>query len=117
MLDQSISNIISAVIGGTLVLVANYLTQRLVHTEKKEEVICNKIEEAYQLCTRLEIFISVVILRSINTEDRQFYITGVPHKYHINVDEEVECPIDQLEAIIHLYFRIQKVCSWNIKIG
>ena len=49
MMDQIITTLISTIIGGLLVIIANYFTQKLIYSGERKRVVREKIEEVYRL--------------------------------------------------------------------
>src|SRR6266478_4573987 len=98
MLDQSITTILSTLLGGVLAITGGFLatsfSQRMAEKAEGRKLARERIEELYTLSTQMKKWVTVQILRACKVEEVTLH-RKAPGWFFDVVSTEEDCPIDK----------------------
>ena len=111
LLDQSITTILSTLLGGVLAITGGFLatsfSQRMAEKAEGRKLARERIEELYTFSTQMKKWVTVQILRACEVEEVTLH-RKTPGWFFDVVNTEEECPIDKMEMLINLYLPSMK---------
>lgn len=106
MLDQSVTAILSTLLGGVLAITGGFLattfSQRMMEKAEKRKLVRERVEEAYILSYQIKEYVTVQLLRACKVAEVTLH-HNVPGWFFDTVDMETACSIEKMKMIIDLY--------------